>query len=194
MKGDDADMAVYAPDTEGGGQMQSQLQKPRGPRAFLKRAWASWATRSLAVGAVATAIDVCVLLVCVTWFALSNPIAAMVGVLFGSTFTFFANKYFAFRDHNPAVAPQAAKFVVATGIGMLVHAQFVYVFADRLGVNVVLAKFGADILVFTFGQMLVMRYVIFPKKKAVAVPGEDRSLPVIPAAADTAAEVGIAAR
>lgn len=144
-----------------------QPPKRRGLSDLLRWAWASWATRSLAVGAVATAIDVGVLLVCVKLFQMANPVGAMVGVLIGSTFTFFANKYFAFRDHNPGMAPQAAKFVLATAIGMLAHAQFIYLFADKLGVHVVLAKFAADILVFTVGQMLVLRYVIFPKKKPV---------------------------
>lgn len=193
MKGDDADMAVLAPVTEGVGQMQSPLQKPRGPGAFLRWAWASWATRSLAVGAVATAIDVCILLACIAWFGMSNPIAAMVGVLFGSTFTFFANKYFAFRDHNPGVAPQAAKFVLATGVGMLVHAQFVYLFADRLGFPVVMAKFGADILVFTVGQMLVMRYVIFPRKKTEKGAELD-ALPAASTSPERAPDVSVAVR
>lgn len=170
MNLDDADMALIAPVPEAYGQMQAKPDKPRGLIALARWAWHSWATRSLAVGAVATALDVVILLVCVKLFLLPNPVGAMIGVLFGSTFTFFANKYFAFRDHNPGVAPQAAKFVVATAIGMMFHAQFVYFFADRLGLPVVLAKFGADILVFTVGQMLVLRYLIFPKKKASATP------------------------
>lgn len=144
---------------------------------WVKWAWRGWATRTLAVGAVATAIDVVILLLCVHAAGLPNPLAAMIGVLVGSTFTFFANKYFAFRDHNPKLAPQAAKFVAATGIGMLVHAQFVYLFADRLGLNVVLAKFGADILVFTVGQMLVLRYLVFPRSQSKSEPPEEPASP-----------------
>lgn len=161
MKGCDADMATDVGD---------QPEKPRGLVALIKWAWHSWATRTLAVGAGATAIDVCILLLCVKLFRLPNPLAAMVGVLVGSVFTFFANKFFAFRDHNPKLAPQAAKFAVATAVGMLIHAQFVYLFADRMGFNVVLAKFAADIVVFTVGQMLVLRYFIFPKKPAALAP------------------------
>lgn len=144
--------------------------KPKGLVALARWAWHSWTTRSLAVGAVATAIDILILLACVKWFLLPNPVGAMVGVLFGSTFTFFANRHFAFRDHNPKLAPQAAKFVVATFVGMLVHAQFVYIFADRLGVPVVLAKLGADLLVFTVGQMLLLRYFVFPKHQPKTAP------------------------
>ncbi|HZA52324.1 MAG TPA: GtrA family protein, partial [Myxococcaceae bacterium] len=114
--------------------VQSPPRRQRGLLALLKWCWHSWATRSLAVGAAATVLDVAVLLVCVKVFRLPNPVGAMVGVLFGSTFTFFANRHFAFRDHNPNLAPQAAKFVLSTIAAMLVHAQVVYVFADRLDV------------------------------------------------------------
>lgn len=139
--------------------------RPRGLVQALRWALHSWATRSLAVGAVATLLDILVLLVCVRQFDLPNPVGAMVGVLFGSTFTFFANRHFAFRDHNPKLAPQAAKFALATAAGMLAHAQVVYWIADRLGFHVVLAKLAADVVVFTFGQMLVLRYFVFPKRK-----------------------------
>lgn len=178
MKAFDADMAGAGSLSEvEEAAMQTLPSKPRGLVAFARWAWQSWATRSLAMGAIATAIDVLILIACIRWFSMSNPVAAMVGVLFGSTFTFFANKYFAFRDHNPALAPQAAKFVLATAIGMLAHAGFVYVFADRLGVQVVLAKFAADILVFTVGQMLVLRYFIFPVKKVEPVAAEPEPQP-----------------
>ncbi|MGA9519991.1 MAG: GtrA family protein [Myxococcaceae bacterium] len=140
-------------------------QTVSGLPTLLKRFLQSWATRSLAVGAVATGIDILVLLACVDIFGLPNPLGAMVGVLVGSTFTFFANRHFAFRDHNPRLAPQAARFAVFTGLGMLAHAWVVYVFANRMGVPLVLAKLGADVIVFTVGQMLVLRYFVFPKKQ-----------------------------
>lgn len=138
----------------------------RGLRALLRRLFHSWATRSLAVGAAATLLDVLVLLVMVEGLGWSNPTAAMAGVTVGSCFTFFANRHFAFRDHVPELAPQAVRFAVATGLGMLAHAGVVHVFADQLGVPVVLAKLGADVCVFTFGQLLVLRYFIFPRAKS----------------------------
>jgi putative flippase GtrA len=148
-------------------QMMSETSpQPRSVLHLLKRAFQSWATRSLAVGAVATMLDVAVLLVCVKVIGMPNPAGAMVGVLFGSTFTFFANRHFAFRDHNPKLAPQAAKFAMATAVGMIAHAQIVYMLADRMGIPVVLAKLGADVVVFTVGQMLLLRYFVFPKKSA----------------------------
>jgi putative flippase GtrA len=130
--------------------------------SWAKRAYDSWATRSLAVGAIATALDVCVLLVCVRLLHLSNPEGAMCGVAVGGTFAFFANRHFAFRDHTPELAPQAAKFIAATGGAMLIHAVVVWFLADRLGIPVVIAKLLADVAVFSVGQLLVLRYVVFP--------------------------------
>lgn len=130
---------------------------------FLKRVWDSWATRSLAVGAVATVIDVAILLFLVHTFAFPNPAASAVGVTVGCTFTFFANRHFAFRDHSPELAPQMARFVTSTLVAMALHAWLVWLLADRVGIHVVLAKFAADLLVFTGGQLLVLRYFVFPK-------------------------------
>lgn len=136
----------------------------RSLRDWVRWAWKSWATRSLALGGIATVFDVCTLLLCVRAFHLPNPVGAMIGVTVGATFTFFANRHFAFKDHDPKLAPQAAKFILTTGAAMLVHATLVYMLADRLKVEVVLAKLIADVAVFSVGQLLMLRYVVFPKK------------------------------
>lgn len=132
-----------------------------------------WVSRSLMVGAAATALDILILLVCVKGFGAPNPVGAMVGVLFGSTFTFFANRHFAFRDHKPNLAPQAVKFVSVTAVSMLIHAYLVHLLADNWGVPVVLAKMAADILVFSVGQLLMLRYIVFPKWKPKDVPASE---------------------
>lgn len=137
--------------------------RPRTVKGLIRWAWHSWATRSLALGGVATVLDVCVLLTAVKVLKLPNPVGAMCGVCVGATFTFFANKYFAFRDHHPNLAPQALKFALATGGAMLVHAGVVWELADHLHVNVVLAKLLADIAVFSVGQLFLLRYLVFPK-------------------------------
>lgn len=144
-------------------------------KAWLKRIYASWATRSLAVGAAATGLDICILLVCVKLLGLMTPVAAMVGVLFGSTFTFFMNRHFAFRDHTPKLAPQAVKFAIATGICMVIHGSLVGVLADRFQVPVVIAKLVADVCVFSVGQLLVLRYLVFPKAAPAESPSHSHS-------------------
>src|SRR3989442_1015595 len=143
--------------------MDSARSKRAGLLGWL-RAHESWATRSLAVGATATALDILVLLFCVSRLGFSNPEGAMAGVAVGATFAFFANRHFAFRDHNPQLVPQAAKFIAATCAAMIVHATFVWLMADKFGTPVVIAKLIADVAVFSVGQLLLLRYVVFPKR------------------------------
>ncbi len=163
--------------------MSATQERPGRWLALFKRLYHSWATRSLAVGAVATAIDVVVLLTSLQLFRLfggacdgaarglvegcawHTTVGAMIGVTVGSTFTFFANRHFAFRDHCEKAAPQAVKFIVSTAVAMMIHGPLVGVLTNRFGVNVVLSKFAADILVFSVGQLFVLRYLVFPKRK-----------------------------
>lgn len=137
---------------------------------LFRRIWDSWATRSLAVGAVATAMDVMILLAVVNLLGWPNAAGSAIGVVVGSTFTFFANRHFAFRDHNPDLAPQAIKFVISTAAALVLHAWLVWYLADVHGVYVVFAKLVADVLVFTCGQLLVLRYLVFPKAKVLPPP------------------------
>ncbi|QRK09867.1 hypothetical protein JQX13_07090 [Archangium violaceum] len=98
----------------------------------------SWATRSLAVGGVATVLDILTLLACVKLAGLPTPVGAGLG-------------------------PQVLRYGAATGSAMLVHAVLVGWLADRVGVLVVLAKLAADVAVFTVGQLRLLRYVVFPR-------------------------------
>ncbi len=116
---------------------------------------------------MATALDVLVLLFCVLRLKWSNPAGAMAGVAVGATFAFFANRHFAFRDHHPQLVPQAAKFIAATAMAMVVHALVVWCLADRFGIPVVIAKLIADVAVFSVGQLLILRYLVFPRRVPV---------------------------
>ena len=133
-------------------------------RALVQRVMRSWAARSLQVGALATVLDVCVLLVCKKVLKLPTPVGAAAGVAIGSTLAFFLNRSFAFRAQGTPVAGQAVKFLISTLIAMSIHAPLVGILADWLDVQVVLAKLMADVLVFSIGQLLAMRFLIFRKE------------------------------
>ena len=125
----------------------------------------SWAVPSLMVGAVATLVDVVVLLAAMRWLHASTAEGAMLGVAVGSTVAFLGNRRFAFRSSAQAWAPEALRFLAGTLVGMGVHAMLVRTFADRLGVPVVLAKLVSDVCVFTFGQLLLLRFFVFPVRR-----------------------------
>lgn len=140
-------------------------QEGHGFKAFLSRVVHSWATRSLAIGAFATAVDVGVLLATLHFLKFPKPVAAMSGVLVGSTLTFFLNRRFAFDQKNQEdLGPQLLKFVVTTGLAMGVHAGVVWLLSVHFHLYVVFAKFAADILVFSVGQLFIFKYIVFRKK------------------------------
>jgi len=121
----------------------------------------SWAVPSLMVGAVATLIDVGVLLGAIRWLHASTAAGAMLGVAVGSTVAFVGNRRFAFRS-------SALRFVAGTTVGMLVHGALVRTLADRAGVPVVIAKLVSDVCVFTVGQLLLLRFFVFPARRGLA--------------------------
>ena len=132
-------------------------------RALAQRVSQSWAARSLQVGALATVLDVCVLLVCKKVLKLPTPVGAAIGVAVGSTLAFCLNRAWAFRARGTPVTGQAVKFIISTLIAMSIHAPLVGILADWLDVPVVVAKLAADVLVFSVGQLLAMRFLIFRK-------------------------------
>ena len=130
---------------------------------MIKKVLKSWATLSLAAGAVATAFD---LALGTTLLQLGTPtrVAAMVGTAFGSTIAFFLNRYVAFREKKPKVAMPALRFLFVTLIGITIHGQLVVLLRDELGIAYVPAKMFADLCVFTFAQLVIFRYFVFPKR------------------------------
>ena len=134
----------------------------------------SWAVPSLLVGAVATLVDVGVLLGAIRWLHASTAGAAMLGVAVGSTVAFLGNRRFAFRSSATAWLPEALRFLAGTTVGMLLHAALVRTLADRAGVPVVLAKLVSDVCIFTCGQLLLLRFFVFPARRGLAAIGRAR--------------------
>ena len=178
-----AELAVPAAEIE---ELEEIAGGSKGPLAraehLVRRAWESWATRSLAMGAIATALDVATLLATVTLLGWPNPAGAMAGVVVGGTFAFVANRLVAFTDARGTLRGQLAKFVLSTGAAMVVHAALVHLLADRLGLPVVAAKLAADVAVFSVGQMLVLRYVVFPRRRTTrtGLPPTPPGRPALP--------------
>ena len=151
--------------------VQHPTMQPRGSEGSLR----SWAAPSLMVGAVATLVDVGVLLAAIRWLHASSAEGAMLGVAVGSTVAFLGNRRFAFRSSARAWAPEALRFLAGTVAGMGVHAMLVRTLADRAGVPVVLAKLVSDVCVFTFGQLLLMRFFVFPARRTLEAVARARA-------------------
>ncbi len=133
----------------------------------LQRIYRFWLSRSLMIGAVSTTLDLStgVLLL---WLGASTRIAAMAGTTVGSTFSYFANRHFAFRDHQEPVASSGLKYVLMQAVLGLAHGQVVVWLRDGLGVPYLVAKMIGDLLVVTGPQLYIMRHFIFPAKTSAA--------------------------
>ena len=131
---------------------------------LLKKVIASWATRSLAVGAVATAIDVTIGSFLVYVLGLPTAVSAMLALAVGSTVNFLGQRRFAFNERK--VATPAARWALMTAAQSVVHGQLVQLFRDAWGVPYPLAKMGGDLLVFGVLQLVLLRVFVFPKKRA----------------------------
>ena len=131
-------------------------------KQLLQKIIRSWATRSLAVGAVATAVDVAIGSFLVFVLELPTALSAMIALVFGSTLNFLGQRRFAFNENK--VATPAARWALMTGGQMLVHGQLVHVFRDWWGVPYPLAKMGGDMLVFGLLQLVLLRLFVFPKR------------------------------
>jgi putative flippase GtrA len=138
------------------------------PQPWWKKLTGWWATRSLAIGAGATVIDVTIGTLLVSVAHLATRPSAMLALGVGTTLNFLAHRYFAFREHNPKLASPAMRWLIMTVVQTLVHGQLVVMLRDWWGVPFVPAKMAADVVVFTAAQLLLVRYVVFPKKKEEA--------------------------
>jgi len=136
-------------------------------RALIRRVLQSWAARSLQVGALCTLVDVTVMVLLVRGLKIPTPLGSAAGVTVGSTLAFILNRHFAFRDKSSPVGPQALRFALTTLGAIAVHAPLVGILVDRLDVDLVVAKLMADVLVFSVGQLLLLRFLVFRKSPAV---------------------------
>jgi GtrA-like protein len=73
----------------------------------------------------------------------------------------------AFRDRDPEVVRQAARFAAGVGVSLLLHAALVYTLTQRFGLHYLFAKLLADGLIFTFGNLALNRYIVFPERSAL---------------------------
>jgi putative flippase GtrA len=130
---------------------------------FAEKVWKFWASRTLMIGAVSTALDLSTGGL-VLWLGGTTRMAAMAGTTVGSTFSYFANRHFAFKDHEEPVAKSGLKYFVMQAVLGTLHGQAVVLLRDTFGLNYVVAKMSADMMVITGPQMFLMRYFIFPKR------------------------------
>lgn len=134
------------------------------------KALRSWISVSLIGSMVGTVFDLAVVITLVQAAHFNPALAAPCGVLVGATANFFVNKIFAFKDSHGHTGVQLARFLGGTALAAAVHAGLVHVLTNKLGIFYVFSKLIADVLVFTVGNLFLLRFVVFPKNRHHAEP------------------------
>lgn len=140
-----------------------------GGQGRLSRFFANWTVRSILIGAVGSVVDLCVLLFTAKVLGFPAPAAAACGVTCGATTNFLLNRRFAFQMHGQPIAGPALRFAFGTALLVLVHAAVVAVLTD-MRAPLLVAKYSADVLVLLGGNLVLLRYFVFPRTAAVAAP------------------------
>jgi len=124
-----------------------------------------WATRSLAVGACASLVDLGIGTLLATVLHVPTAFAAMAALTAGSTLNFLGQRRFAFKE--AAVALPAARWAAMTAVQIVIHGQLVQLFRDGWALPYPLAKLGGDVIVFGALQLVLLRYVVFANRRNV---------------------------
>jgi putative flippase GtrA len=97
---------------------------------LIKKVLKSWATLSLAAGAVGTVFDLAIGTTLLT-LGTSTRFSAMFGTTVASTIAFFLTRCVAFREEKAKVAVPAFRFTRVTLVSIALHGQRVVLFRDR---------------------------------------------------------------
>lgn len=111
-------------------------------------------------GVVATAVDVCVLVLMVQHAA---PIAAAAfcGAALGAVTNFALNKYVAFRDRSAITVTQLARFGLVAVATAALMAVAMHIVAVELGVPYLVAKLICAVVVFAAWGYPAQRRLVF---------------------------------
>jgi putative flippase GtrA len=128
-----------------------------------------WPVRSLAANAVAGVGDYATLLTCAKVLELPSALCAFLGLCVGLSVSFLLNRRFVFRDTATSLGGALLRYAAAVACLMSVHAASVGLLTDRVGLHIALAKALSDATLLTGGQLLLLRWFVFPRNKGAAV-------------------------
>lgn len=121
----------------------------------------SWILRSLLVGAISSLLDVAVLLL-TRKLGFPTALSAACGVSLGAASNFYLNRRFSFRAESAPMLPAALRFSAGTAVLVALHAMCVGLLVDEFQIPLLLAKYGSDAGILLGGNLLLMRYLVFP--------------------------------
>lgn len=140
-----------------------------GGQGWWSKLLSNWTVRSILIGAVGSVVDLCVLLTAAKLLMLSAPLAAALGVSLGATTNFLLNRRYAFNVQGQPISGPALRFAAGTAVLVALHAGVVATLT-QYNAHLLVAKYSADVLVLLGGNLLLLRYFVFPKPSLVGAP------------------------
>jgi putative flippase GtrA len=125
----------------------------------------SWVVKSLAANGVAWLADASTLWVLHQVFGVWTEVATFIGLSVGLSASFLLNRRFAFRDSAMSLGGSLLRYAVAMAALMTLHSVVVGQLVDRFGLPLMAGKIAADVTIMLGGQLLVLRYLVFPRNK-----------------------------
>lgn len=118
-------------------------------------------------GAVATAVDVAMLVFLVEVAGVYVTLAAFLAAATGGVTNFVLNKFWAFQDHSPIAIRQVSSYAFVSLLTAAFVAASVHLFAVMMGLPYLLAKAAAATLVFLCWSYPAQAKLVFPAAPAV---------------------------
>jgi putative flippase GtrA len=122
----------------------------------------SW-LRSQAVALSATGTDFLVTIglkeLAGLWYVASNA----TGALCGATVSFLLLRNWAFQRHDQQWHGQAGRYLIASGISLLLNTGGVWFFTETFGIQYVVSKTGMAILMGLTVNYLMFKHFVFRK-------------------------------
>jgi putative flippase GtrA len=131
-------------------------------RRLFERLAKLWVFRSLAMGAIATSLDLAVLLTGVELLDLPRVPCVLAGVCTGATTGFLLNRSFVFAGNGGRLGLQAIKYGVCVAGELSLHTACSFFLIEKLGVPYLIAKFSSDAVIMNALHLVLLRHVVFP--------------------------------
>lgn len=124
-----------------------------------------------ASGALATAVDVALLVVLVELVGVYVTVAAFLAATAGGVANFLVNKFWAFRDRSRIDLRQVSSYAFVSVTTACFVALSVHVFAVLMGMPYLIAKAVAAFLVFLLWSYPAQAKLVFPEAPPVKARG-----------------------
>ncbi len=114
------------------------------------------------VGVINTFTDWAIYFVLSTLLSLSAPLSHVISYSCATVVSYIGNKFFTFRSKSKITLKETGKFVLVNLLSMTVSTIAIFLFADTLGWNELLAKIPATLAAMSI-NFLGNRFFVFDK-------------------------------